>query len=165
MAATYEPIATTTLGSNASTYTFSSIPGTYTDLVLVCNASTTTDNVNYYLQFNSDSATNYSFTYLEGDGSSAASSKSSGISYLYVARGSSNSYFDVIVANIMNYSSTTNYKAVLSRYALGLGLGKRNSIHVGSWSSNSAITSITIGSNGGTLKSGSTFTLYGIKAA
>jgi hypothetical protein len=35
MAKTYEPIATTTLGTAAATVTFSSISGTYTDLVLV----------------------------------------------------------------------------------------------------------------------------------
>ena len=35
MPATYEPIATTTLGSAATNITFSSIPATYTDLRLV----------------------------------------------------------------------------------------------------------------------------------
>jgi hypothetical protein len=39
MAITYEPIATTTLGTAAASVTFSSISGAYTDLVLVCNGN------------------------------------------------------------------------------------------------------------------------------
>jgi len=61
MPATYEPIATTTLGSAAATITFSSIPATYTDLVIVF-AGTATANLNPLMSFNSDSGTNYSTT-------------------------------------------------------------------------------------------------------
>ncbi len=43
MPKTYEPIATTTLGSAAATVTFSTIPGTYTDLVLIDYQFTTLD--------------------------------------------------------------------------------------------------------------------------
>ena len=63
MAATYEPIATTTLGSAASSITFNSIPATYTDLRVVL-VGTTTATANCWLTFNSDGATNYSDTFL-----------------------------------------------------------------------------------------------------
>ena len=78
MAATYSPIATYTVsGSAVASYTFSSIPSTYTDLVLRISARTsvtgqTFDNIE--IQFNNDSATNYSYIRLRGSGSAASSS-------------------------------------------------------------------------------------------
>jgi hypothetical protein len=46
MAATYTPIASITLGATATSVTFSSIPSTYTDLILVMNGSSTSDRAN-----------------------------------------------------------------------------------------------------------------------
>ena len=48
MATTYEPIATTTLGSAAASITFSSIAGTYTDLRLVLSLIPATGTRPYY---------------------------------------------------------------------------------------------------------------------
>ena len=56
---TYEPIATTTLTSAVSSVSFGSIPQTYTDLILVNYFATTTVNEDAYVQFNSDTASNY----------------------------------------------------------------------------------------------------------
>ena len=73
MPATYQPIETQTVsGTSTSTVTFSSIPQTYTDLVLV-SAITQSADVSNYLRFNSDTGTNYSRTRLVGTGSSATS--------------------------------------------------------------------------------------------
>ena len=59
MPATYEPIASTTLGSAAATISFSSIPGTFTDLVVVLFTGTTHgDNEVMQLTFKSDTASN-----------------------------------------------------------------------------------------------------------
>jgi hypothetical protein len=66
---TYTPIATTTLGTAAASVTFSSISGSYTDLVLIIAGVQSVADVPY-IQFNSDTATNYSRTQLSGDGSS-----------------------------------------------------------------------------------------------
>ena len=71
---TYTPIATQTLGSSAASVTFSSIPGTYTDLMLISFAqgqASGGDN-RLVLQFNGDTATNYSSTYLIGNGTTAS---------------------------------------------------------------------------------------------
>ena len=73
MPATYEPIATTTLGSAVNSFTFSSIPNTYTDLVLVVVVPTAASSGTFGLRFNSDTASNYSHTTLSGNGSSAVS--------------------------------------------------------------------------------------------
>jgi len=76
MPSTYTPIATTTLGSAASSVTFSSISGAYTDLVLV-GAGTLASNLYLNVKFNNDTGSNYSRTELYGDGSSAASYRES----------------------------------------------------------------------------------------
>ena len=164
MPTTYEPIATTTLGSAQSSVTFSSISGSYTDLVLIVNASNTAGNQDLYLQFNSDTAANYSRTMLRGNGTAASSFRvvaSSG-AYLDYATGTTTTAGEYnSVTSIMNYSNTTTYKTLLTREnAASLGVGAL----VNLWRSTSAITTIDIKSTG-TFALGSTFTLYGIKAA
>jgi hypothetical protein len=166
MPKTYEPIQTTTLTGNQTTVTLTSIPGTYTDLVLVINAKNDT-LTNSEIRFNSDSTTNYSMTALFGDGSTAqsvietstAQASIDYISYLYTT---DFAYSNVI--QIMNYSNTTTYKTFLARAnsaASGVDL------IAGLWRQTAAITSLSILTTTGTrnFASGSTFTLYGIKAA
>jgi len=166
MPATYEPIATTTLSSAAASVTFSSISGSYTDLVLICSpAQTTQGQGDLHFRFNSDTGSNYSFTRLTGTGSSALSSRGTNTSFINFENygypsdilGNSNQ-----IVQIMNYSNTTTYKTALGR-ANSPETGLEAS--VGMWRNTAAITSITCFMNVGTLKSGSTFTLYGIKAA
>ena len=72
MASTYTAIATQTASGSTTALTFSSIPQTYTDLVIVCllTAGNTGDA---YLRYNSDTGTNYSDTALRGNGSAASS--------------------------------------------------------------------------------------------
>lgn len=158
---TYSTIATTTLGSAQANVTFSSFSG-YTDLVLVFNGRcTSTGGWNLFLQFNSDTGTNYSATSLYGDGTSAFS-----------ARGSNNAavggwFVDgtnpgTVIANIMNYSNTSTNKTVIGR---GNNTGYGVDARVGLWRNTAAITSMLIYSNGGNWLTGSTFTLYGISAA
>ena len=84
MTATYEKIATTTLGSNTTSITFSSITQTYTDLVIIIgNAKTTVNTDGPILGFNADTGagTNYSWTFMQGNGSTAYSSKASNLTY------------------------------------------------------------------------------------
>jgi hypothetical protein len=166
MALTYEPIATTTLGSATSTITFSSIPATYTDLRLVIT-STVSDAAGYIgLRFNSDSGTNYSYTQLKGDGSSAATNSTTFSDTLYL--GSSGSPSTTIpylqTVDVFSYSGST-YKTALvttSQDRNGSGEVIRQS---GLWRSTSAINAILIRVYTGNLNAGTTATLYGIKAA
>jgi hypothetical protein len=165
--ATYEPIATQTLSSAAASVTFSSISGSYTDLVLVANfATSTTDYAQIVL--NSDTTvSNYSGTYLLGNGTSAASGRYSGASGAYWLGGSTQTATTVGggMARYMfqNYSNSTTYKTVLQRAdTASTGTGTM----VGLWRNTAAITSIKIQTvSGYNLLSGSTFTLYGIAAA
>jgi len=163
MTATYEPIATTTLGSTAATLTFSSISGSYTDLVLVLGLAGSTD-INVLMQFNSDTGSNYSKTNLGGSGSSAISSRASNQTSIEVNfQGYVQTTFRAnAIISIMNYSNATTYKTVLSRFN---NASTGTDAIVGLWRSTSAITTIDVKTHTGTFSSGSTFTLYGIKAA
>jgi hypothetical protein len=161
MPLTYTPIATQTLSSAASSVTFSSISGSYTDLVLVVNATfSNASTANLLMQFNGDTTSNYSATRLLGDGSAASSGRVSGT---YMMIGDINNALFSSIINIQNYANTTTYKTALARTGFAGGyLGA----YVGLWRSTSAITSVLIGYNGsGTFAVGSTFSLYGILAA
>ena len=157
---TYTPIATQTLGSNIQTVTFSSISGSYTDLVLVANGAGTGYGFNGLLRFNGDTSTsNYFWNRLIGNGTSVGNDRSStsgGINFLCY-----NNFQNV--TNIQNYANANTYKTVLMRF--------NNPEHyqgmvTGHWAG-AAITSVTILTPGGAdyFPSGTTFTLYGITAA
>jgi len=167
MPITYEPIATTTLGSSVNSFTFSSISQSYTDLVLVVSGETTS-TVNVLLRVGNgsiDTGSNYSFTLLYGDGSAIGSSRQSNTSEInldYFASGSGNQKNYII--HLMNYSNTTTYKTVLAKASLP---SAEVVARVGLWRSTSAINIIKIYPNGAgnLLAPGMTATLYGILAA
>jgi hypothetical protein len=169
--ATYTPIATTTLGSSATSYTFSSIAGTYTDLVLITNFGVTTggSGAALSLRFNSDSGSNYSGTTLYGNGSSAASQRFSNQSVINIERsiGPTASAIETnALIQIQNYSNTTTYKTTISRANTPTGTYPGTETTVNLWRSTSAINSVTVLFLGGeSFVTGSTFTLYGIAAA
>ena len=164
MPATYEPIATTTLGSSAASYTFSSIPSTYTDLRLVINGLQTGTSGNPYITLNSDTGTNYSITVLSGNGTNATSARSSSAAFIYcgIKAEVRNTMIFMSTTDLMNYSNTTTNKTVITR-AANASFG--TDAIVGLWRNTAAITSITVDLDAGNWNTGSTFTLYGIKAA
>jgi hypothetical protein len=167
--ATYEPIATTTLTSSATTITLSSIPSGYTDLRMVAFfklvGGPSGGVANEYFTFNGDTASNYSRTRLSGDGSAASSSNTTSSSgalqtFTPAAGGVGLSVFD-----IFSYSGST-YKTVLwSDSADVNAAGGIVCRAVGLWRSTAAINSITWQNAGDTYAAGTTITLYGIKAA
>ena len=160
--ATYTPIATQTLASAAASVTFSSISSAYTDLVLVENYSLSTLSQSV-LTFNG-SGSGYSNTNLYGNGSSATSTKYTGVGGLGRSPGVGDNanQMNAVIRSIQNYNNTTTYKTVIQR---------RNDAtasvwaSVGLWSNTAAITSITLTTSGGNYNAGSQFTLYGIAAA
>jgi hypothetical protein len=160
---TYVALAEQTLGSAAASVTFSSIPGTYTDLVLVVNAKTAA-TASCWVTLNSDSGSNYSATIIEGNGSTAVSARQSSQTRGYTTYDSgpvsTNFSFNQIV-NFMNYSNTTTNKTFLCR---ANEASRATEAIIGLWRSTSAISSIVYESNSN-FQSGSTFSLYGIKAA
>lgn len=165
---TYTPIATTTLSSAAASYTFSSIPSTYTDLVIVgsIRVSKPSDvSAGTLLRFNGDSGSNYSTTLLTGSGTSpAATSRNTSNTYIVyadVAALNTTSEYTAVIWNFMNYSNNTTYKTVLGRS----NPPDSTRALVGLWRSTSAINSITIYGSSYDIAAGTTLTLYGITAA
>ena len=168
MAITYEPIATNTLSSAAATVTFSSISGTYTDLVLIMSAFGSVGGADIRVQVNSDTASNYSLTRLIGY-TTAFSNRASNATYWQITNsvgiGSSSSEPTADVIQFMNYSNTTTNKTMLVRHNQPQSSFMETAAQVGLYRSTSAITSITFSLSSGNYSTGSTFTLYGIKAA
>jgi hypothetical protein len=161
---TYEAIATQTLGSAAASVTFSSIPGTYTDLVIVVNCGNSIGN-GYFLslQFNSDTGSNYSSTWLYADGSSASSVRESSTNRIFCGWSTNAVSGTSFIINIQNYSNTTTNKTTINRF--GAAAYRLGAI-VGLYRSTSAITSVVINSESASnFLTGSTFSLYGIASA
>ncbi len=169
MTATYEKIATTTASGSSDSVSFTSISASYTDLIIIANWGVSLAGDGIVMRFNSDTGTNYSDTELYGTGSTAASQRRSNASFIDITRATggdgTNKYSNGII-NVQNYSNTTTYKTALIRSNLATGTYAGVDAIAGLWRSTSAITSITILtlSSGSNLLSGSTFTLYGIKA-
>lgn len=168
MPITYEPINTTTLGSAQASVTFSSIPATYTDLMLVCFARTaraaTSDNI--IVRFNGDSTTIYSATQLYGDTAvaSARSTANNACFWAYIPGASQTAgTFGTSIMHINNYSNTTTFKNTVCKSA---NANAQLEITSNLYRSTSAISSITVLSGtSSNLAAGSTFTIFGIKAA
>lgn len=163
MALTYEPIATNTLTTANNSITFSSISGSYTDLILVYTGSVNSTSEYMSLRFNGDTGSNYSDTVLYGDGSAAGSFRGSNQAYIDAGVVTNTTLQQTVIAHIQNYSNTTTNKTALIRHSSTL---YQLWTIVGLWRSTAAINSVTMRTNGGAnFNVGSTFTLYGIKAA
>jgi hypothetical protein len=164
MATTYDKIATTTLGS-AGTITFSSIPSTYTDLKLVFVAQMDSGYQAYWLRFNSDSGTNYSTTYLTGNGATASSGRTtSGTKIILGQRSGQPNVFTMYQIDLFSYAGSTYKTSLISEAADINGAGNASG-QVNLWSSTSAITSINLLPATGNFSTGTTATLYGILKA
>jgi hypothetical protein len=152
---TYIPLANVTLGSSASSVTFSSIPTTgYRDLVLVFWAKRASGESNVSTSFN-DNTTNFSRIYMYGTGSAAfAGSETTRELGFSSAEGALN------IINIMDYSATDKHKIALTRWNFA---GAYVLQQVTRWADTAAVNKIVLtDSAGGTFAATSTFALYGI---
>jgi hypothetical protein len=161
---TYTSLATTTTSGSAASYTFSSISGVYTDLIIVVSGGASVA-IDLSLRFNGDTGSNYSFTRLTLDNLTAVSARTSNATSLRISDGgfvtttlgASNQ-----TINIMNYANTTTYKTLIARCNRAAG---GIDATFGLWRSTSAITSIELFPGTSTFLDGTTLTLYGIAAA
>jgi len=158
---TYTPIASQTLSSAAASVTFSGIPQTYTDLVVIISAIKSGSNSSGIgWQANGDTGSNYSVTSMYGFSGGAGSDRGSNATFASVGRvGTSQS---TSILNFQNYSNTTTNKTCLAR---GNTLGGQDITiaNVALWRNTAAITSLVFTlADASNFNSGATFNLYGI---
>jgi hypothetical protein len=164
---TYTALATRTLTGTTTSVTFSSIPATYRDLILVIEASPAdTAFPAVWLRANSDTGSNYSFARMTGNGSATAVLANTSQTVLQIGSafglGGTTGSRANIVAQIMDYSATDKHKSVLSRAST-----PNNGVEAATsrWANTAAITTIqALVSAGAGFASGSSFSLYGVIA-
>lgn len=155
--ATYELIASNVLSATASSVSFTSISGSYRDLVLVTDISSSGTSP-VAITFNSDTGNNYTFIDITGDGTTDTSAVSTGRANILGEEASSTER-TLNILEIMDYSQTNKRKHILCRFGR---IGARVEVAGYIWGNTAAITSITITSSGTAYAIGSSFYLYGI---
>ena len=165
MPATYEPIATTTLGSAASQIDFTSIPATYTDLRLVCLPLATSGGTLAGIRLNPAVTSTYSGTRLIGNGSSVSSTRETSQNYLEIRSEPVNTTTPILIEiDVFSYTGAVNKTMLIKNNADLNGSGSVTAI-VGLCQNTAAITVVRLILPGDTFKAGTTATLYGIKNA
>ena len=170
MANTYTLINSTSLSTTAASVTFSSIPATYDDLVLQVSARNdqATVEANFNLRVNGLATSEYSNTYIRGNGSAASSSRSSGAGNLNYLRQNGSSSTSNTFASLEIYipKYTSSAKKPVSTVSIVEDNASAAYIiaNAGLIDLTSAVTSIVLSNAAAAVfQSGSTFWLYGIK--
>jgi hypothetical protein len=171
VASSYESIATVTVGSGGqSSVTFSSIPSTYQHLQVryMPRISTSDTAENTWLRFNGDTGSNYTYHFLDGNGSSASAGAGTSQTRILAGRaGAANSGSNIFGANVLDvldYANTNKYKT--ARILGGIDRNGDGNIRLdsGVWMNTAAVTSLTISpTTGNNFVQYSSFALYGIK--
>ena len=169
MPATFTLISSVTVGSGgAANIEFTSIPSTYTDLLVkVCGRSaasgSTYDDLGIY--FNSSTA-NLSWRILYGTGAAASSTLGTTRYFAFVPGASATaSTFGNVEYYIPNYTGSNNKSVSVDSVTENNATTVLSSIAAGLWSSSSAITTITLNPANGNFVQYSTAYLYGISNA
>jgi len=171
----YESIQTITATAGQTSATFNSIPSTYKHLQIrsICrdNTGAAAGSDALYVQFNSDSGTNYAYHGLKGNGSTASAYGAASQNLMLadggtVGGGTASNVFGVSIIDIQDYSSTTKNKTIRCFSGANRNVADTNDylvLNSGLWLSTSSITSIKLSTSVNSLALGSVFSLYGIK--
>jgi hypothetical protein len=170
------PIQTITATNAIDAFYFNNIPQIYQDLYIVFTGrtNTATSSNPIFLRLNNTlTGTSFSSTTVQGDGSSPTSTRETGQQFgmnigTFPAASAGVGIHGLAIIHILDYKNTSRFKTVLTKTAAnnnGSGVVRMNA---GLWSNTAAVTALNVyGGGGGTdyfLQSGSTATVYGIKA-
>lgn len=158
-------LATITLQAASAQITFSGIPSSFRDLVVVLNGTPAdTAYPVHALRFNGDTGNNYAYVGMTGNGSTASAGNNNSLAYASLGQAygigpATSSNFSTI-AHIMDYSATDKRKTVLVRNNVpGTGV-EAQAVR---WANTAAITAIeVITSSGAGFAAGTTIGLYGV---
>jgi hypothetical protein len=158
-----------TVGSGgAASVSFSSIPSTYTDLVVKLSARNTYAALSDWvqIQFNG-SGSSYSYRVLQGAGSGTPASYNGTSQYAgdAPAANSTASTFGNWELYVPNYAGATNKSYSIDAVTENNGTDAIADLDAGLWSDTSAITSITLTLRNGNFAQHSTAYLYGVSNA
>ena len=160
MAVTYEPIATTTLGSANNTISLTSITSSYTDLVLRVSGSVINDTNIFVILNGASSSMGWGRLRQDYRGGPVSYTNSLGSSsFMNVGFVSAGDPF-VAIVDINAYTSTNTYKQIMCKnFSVN-----RNNFGIGGWMSYSAVNRVdfAVGDN---MTAGTTATLFGILRA
>ena len=170
MASSRYLISSQTLASSAASVTFSSIPATYTDLVLRVSARTGSSGSaidRIQIQFSGISSS-YSRTVLIGNGSAASSSRATSATYGLASGAEGASATSNTFGNTEFY--IPNYTGSANKVFSSFGVSETNAtaaeigVMANLLSNTSAVNKIDLYSDdGSSFVSGSSFYLYGLK--
>jgi hypothetical protein len=170
MANTFVKLATLSAGSGGvSSFDFTSIPSTYTDLVLFLSVRASADNTNAYITLNNDSTASYNWRNIQNGNGTISADPGSGQTKIIFGAGANAgvSYTAGVFSNshlyFPNYTSS-NLKAIqLEGVTENNGTSVTQNIMAGNWTGTAAVNRITIAPPSATFVQYSTATLYGIK--
>lgn len=158
---TYDLIASNVLGSSAASVTFSSIPATYRDLIIVINATAAVDFAIPAIRLNSDTGSNYSTVLMAGESGGPISQSLTSTRYFPNYRASTGAGTTrplITLVHIMDYSATDKHKTFLSRGNTSEGV----EAGAGRWANTAAVNTVQVLTADQNFATGSSFYLYGI---
>jgi hypothetical protein len=162
-----EPIATTLLSSASASITLSNIPNTYKHLQIRVMALTAASGKVMVMRFNTDSGTNYTWHYLNGQGTTASAGNQTGNTYArFFAQniGTNTTNPSVSVIDILDYANTSKYKTIRSLSGSDNNGSGEVALESSLWLNTANITSVEFRLNDGSnYSANSRFSLYGIK--
>lgn len=163
MAVTYEALKTYTFASNGSSFSWTSIPSTYTDLVIISYVKNTTGN-NYeaYITYNGDTTSAYSQGFTLNYNGALQAGQNLNINQIRPIKSGAAQWSSSQI-NIMDYSATNKYKTSIGRSGDGTFF---TMLINGVWRNTDAINRIDITAEAGSsFAAGTKFDLYGIASA
>lgn len=159
MTDTYVPLANVTLSSTVTSVTFSSIPNTYRDLILIYDFTlgATGVGVDSLLELNGSNTASYPRVWMSSSGTTTSSGTNTDRTGIYLGFGNANNRH-IGILQILDYSATDKHKPILSQINFNLTDGVE--VNAFRFASNSAVTSMKV--KGNNYIAGSNFALYGI---
>jgi hypothetical protein len=161
--ATYSLIsAYTHTGASTTEITMSSIPQTFTDLIIQASVLYSADNGNYIgFRINGSTSSIYSSTPMVGNGSSTNSYRATGDSKI-AFYGSSTSTYTTVTIHLNDYASAAINKSPLIRSST---VSSDNvEARAGLWQSTAAVSSFSLWFPNASIAAGTNIKVYGIQA-